>query len=328
MRGNAKRARSAAIAMTVALPILALTLALAGCGGAGARDLGTTIVVTSRGYPEEEVLREIYAQVLERAGFRVVRRELEPGRLAPEALRAGRVSGYPDHLETALTEALPAEVEDVPASTRAAYLEAKRRFAGDGIVPFPPAPFERSKLVGIQKKTAERFNVETLADLQKPARAMSVTERELYCHGRANCLGDLERKYGIVFEAFLGISLSEPSSQPYEALSHGETDAVMLITTEGRLARRKDWLVLLEDDEHRLPAANALWVTRQDVIDEAGPRYEGAIIDAQKGLTLEVIRELNAEVELDKRSAADVAADYLQSIELGVKRDESRPLEG
>ncbi|HEY5815832.1 MAG TPA: glycine betaine ABC transporter substrate-binding protein [Solirubrobacterales bacterium] len=285
--------------------------AAAGCGGAGAKENGeVTITVTSRSYPEEEVLREIYVQALEGAGFDVRRRELD-GQLAPEALEAGRVSGYPDHLETALTEAMLAEAEEVPASTTAAYREARRLFGEMGLVPFPPAPFVRTKAIGVLTSTAKERDIETLSDLKGPSRQMLVIERELYCHGRANCLGGLERTYGIVFKEFFGISLREPSSLLYKALRGGEADAVMLITTEGQLARNRKWLVLLEDDERRLPAANAFWMTSQDVIDEAGPDYEKAILDAQKGLTLEVMRELDAAVELEGKPPAKVAAEYL-----------------
>jgi glycine betaine/choline ABC-type transport system substrate-binding protein len=320
--GKAGRARSV-IGMVVALSILALALAIVGCGGGGAKASEPTIVVTSRGYPEEEVLREIYAQALAAAGFAVVRHDLEPGKLAAEALREGLVSGYPDHLETVVTEALPAKVEDVPHSTQVAYVEAKKQLAADGVVPLPPAPFERSNLVGIPRKTAQRLNLKTLADLKEPSRTMSVIERELYCHGRAKCLGGLESGYGIVFGAFIGRYLGEPSSRLYKALRDGEADAVVLTTTDGGLARGKDWLVLFEDDEDRLPAANALWVTRKDVIDEAGPKYERAIVAAQKGLTLKVMRRLNAEVELDGKRPGDVAASYLRSIDSGVQHGES-----
>ncbi len=313
---TARRAVDRKRVTAAVLPILVLCCGVSGCGSdAGSKGHSeVTIAVTSRGYPEEEVLREIYAHALDAAEFKVMRRSLEPGRLAPEELKRGRVDGYPDHLETALTEGVSAEVEDVPDSTKAAYREARRRFEGKGFVPFPPAPFERTDAVGVMKKTAEERGLKTLADLKAPSREMLVMERELYCHGRGNCLGGLERNYGIVFEGFLGISLLEPSSALYKALRAGETDAAVLITTDGQLARKKNWLVLLEDDEHRLPASNAFWLTRQDVIDEAGPGYEKAILAAQKGLTLQVMRELDAAVELEGKPPAAVAAEYLRSI--------------
>jgi glycine betaine/choline ABC-type transport system substrate-binding protein len=301
------------MAMAILLA-LALGCAATGCGGADAKENSeVTITITSRGYPEEELLREIYGQALEATGFEV-RRELELRQLAPEELEAGRVSGYPDHLVTALTEATPLEPEDVPASAQAAFREAKSRFEEEGLVPFPPASFARANAVGIPRDAVEGLDLEGFSDLKGPSRHMTVIERELYCRGRAKCLGGLEGKYGIVFESFSAISSFEPSALLYKALRTGEEDAAVLIASEGELARGKDWLVLLEDDKQRLPAANAFWMTSQDAIDEAGPDYEKAILTAQKGLTLKVIRELNAAVELDGKPPGKVAAEYLDSI--------------
>jgi len=298
--------------------LLALILGglVAGCGaGAEARqNSDVTLTVTSRPYPEEEVLGEIYAQALEAAGFKVKRDEIEAGALPWEELQKGRISGFPDHLETALSEIASVEPEEVDASAKAAYRQTKARLKEKGLVPFPPAPFGRTFAVGVLKKTARERDLESLSDLRGPSRQMTVLEREQFCHGRALCLGELERDYGIVFKSFSGSFPPEPPSLPYRSLRARKTDALMLINTEGRIADSKGWLVLLEDDQHRFPAANAFWLTSQAVVDEAGPDYERAILKAQRGLSLRIMRELDAEVELEGKSPAKAAAEYLTSI--------------
>jgi osmoprotectant transport system substrate-binding protein len=285
---------------------------MAGCGGGAKGNSDVTIVVTSRGYTEEKLLREIYAHALEAVGYEVWRRD-DPRMLPPEELEKGRISGYPDHLETALTEVTPTKLEDVPGSPAAAYREAKRRFGAKGLVPFPPLSFGRASAVAVSRKAAEEHDLETLSDLKGPSHQMGVVDGEYfcYCHGPV-CLDSLEREYGIVFKAF---SVAEPQRRLYKALGEGETDAAVVLTTEGRLARRHTRFALLEDDHHRLPASNALWLTSQKVIDEAGPDYETAILAAQKGLTLEVMRELNAAIELEGKTPGEVAAEYLESID-------------
>lgn len=285
----------------------------AGCGGATAKeDSKVTIVVTSRGYTEEKLLREIYAHALEAVGFEVKRRD-DPRMLPPEELEKGRISGYPDHLETALTEVTPVRLGDVPGSPEAAYREAKWRFGKKGLVPFRPLSFGRASAVAVSRQTAEEHDLESLSDLKGTSHRMSVVEGEYfcYCHGPV-CLDSLEREYGIAFEAF---SVAEPQRRLYKALGKGEADAAVVLTSEGRLAGRNTRFVLLEDDQHRLPASNALWLTSQKVIDEAGPDYERAILAAQKGLTLDVMRELNAAIELEGKTPGEVAAEYLESID-------------
>jgi glycine betaine/choline ABC-type transport system substrate-binding protein len=142
-----------------------------------------------------------------------------------------------------------------------------------------------------------------------------IVKGPMYCHTRTDCVGGLERRYGIVFEGYSQTKPYAPSRPLYKALKKGDANAVMLVVTDGRLLG-KNWLALLEDDENRLPAANAFWMTRQDVIDEAGPDYEKAILAAQKGLTVEVMRKLNAKVELEEEAPSKVAAEYLRSIGL------------
>jgi osmoprotectant transport system substrate-binding protein len=295
---------------TVSLTLV-LGCVIAGCGGAGAKKHGeVTIKISSRGYPDEEILREIYGRALEMTGFKVRRRVEAP---PWEALEKRRISGYPDYLETALTEATPVKLKEVPDSAGAAFRLVRRRFESKGLVPFPPARFGRTIAVAVPEKTAERFDLKTLADLRGPARKMRVADDEQYCHGPFACLFVLERNYGIAFGGFEGLYSPAVPPRVYRALRAGKADAAIVITTEGRLAREKG-LVVLEDDQHRLPASNAFWLTRQDVIDEAGPDYERAILRAQKGLTLGEMRKLDGEIELEGKRPGEVAAGYLRSI--------------
>ncbi len=299
--------QTAAILMT-----LVLGCVVAGCGAVGAKENSeVTITVTSRGYPEEEVLREIYAHALEAAGFKVARRDA-PRLAPPEELAKGEVSGYPDHLDAALVEEASIDHEDVPPRANAAFREAKRRLKEKGLVPLPPTSFGRSSVVAILKKTAKEHHIETLFDLKKLPPDASAVEGEYfcYCYG-VECLSSLERSYGVGFEA---ASRVKPPQRLYRELRVGKADAAIVVITEGRLAHKKNWLVLLEDDQHRLPAANAFWLTSQDVIDEAGPDYEKAIVGAQKGLTLKVMRELDAKVELEGKPPTKVAAEYVASL--------------
>ena len=66
--------------------------------------------------------------------------------------------------------------------------------------------------------------------------------------------------------------------------------------------------MILEDDKEVFPAGNVIFVTSQKVAEEAGPDYEKTIVQVQEGLTLPVMQELNARVELEKETAQEAAA--------------------
>ena len=71
--------------------------------------------------------------------------------------------------------------------------------------------------------------------------------------------------------------------------------------------------MILEDDKHVFPAGNIIFVTKKSTAEEAGPDYEKTILEVQKGLTLEVMQELDARVELEKETPKAAAKAYLES---------------
>ena len=53
-------------------------------------------------------------------------------------------------------------------------------------------------------------------------------------------------------------------------------------------------------------------MTDQSTVQKAGPDYMATIEKVQKGLTLPVMQELNARVDIDKQDPAAVATEYLK----------------
>jgi glycine betaine/choline ABC-type transport system substrate-binding protein len=287
---------------------IALSWTGGGCGADDARDSKVTLTVASRSSAEEVILGEIYAQALEAADYKIKRDLSLPAGLPPMEQKGHHISGYPEHLNIALKDILNIK-RDVPGDPTKAYELAREGLEERGLTAFPPAPFARSKAVGMLRVTARERGLRTLSDLKRQAEKMSLQAGD-FCPFLTDCLVGLTRFYGISFGAFF--SAAEPSLR-YKVLETGEADASMLLSTEGRLAKEKNRFVILKDDKHRMPAGNAFWVTTTDVVDEAGPAYERAIVDAQKGLTLKVMQELDAKVKLEGMRPAKVAAEYLKS---------------
>jgi glycine betaine/choline ABC-type transport system substrate-binding protein len=267
-----------------------------------------TITVGSKSTAEEVIIAEIYAQALEGAGFKVKREHRIPPGLPPFEQKGLRISGYPEHLNIALKDILKVK-RDVPGNRMTAYRIAKRGLEERGLTAFPPTSFSRSKAVGMLRKTAEERNLKTLSDLKGRAADISLAAGR-FCTFLTDCLVGLTNFYGIVFGPIMAI---EPNLR-YKVLETGRADASILLSTEARLAGKNSRFVVLEDDKHRLPAGNVFWLTTTDLVKEAGPAYEKTIVAAQKGLTLKLMRELNAKVKLEHEPVAKVAAEYLKSI--------------
>jgi glycine betaine/choline ABC-type transport system substrate-binding protein len=70
--------------------------------------------------------------------------------------------------------------------------------------------------------------------------------------------------------------------------------------------------VTLADDKKVFPPGNVTFVARQATVDRAGPDMQKTIELVQQGLTEQVMRELNARVDVDRETPKQVASEYLR----------------
>jgi glycine betaine/choline ABC-type transport system substrate-binding protein len=316
-----------------ALAALALALGIAACGssddsssseatsaettgeGAGGAIVANpdngkvSLKIGSKNFPEQEILGEIYAQALAAAGYKV-KSDLNLGSetVAHKAVKTGAISGYPEYASTALTSFFGLEPEEVPADATEAWEKANEEFEKEGLVAFEPTPFESANAVGTLKKTAEKYGLEDVSDLEGVSEKLSLYGSP-ECRQRIDCLAGLEKLYGLKFKSFHPVDIS----LRYTVLEKGQADLSILFTTDPQLSAESDKFVILEDDKHVFPAGNIIFVTTPKVVEEAGPDYEKTILQVQEGLTLEVMQELDARVELEKETPKAAAAAYLES---------------
>jgi osmoprotectant transport system substrate-binding protein len=268
-----------------------------------------SLTIGSKNFPEQEILGEIYAQGLSAAGYKV-KSDLSLGSetVALKSLEAGQISGYPEYASTALTSFFGYEPEEVPADANAAWKNANTEFEKKGLEAFAPTPFASANAVGTLKSTAEKYGLENISDLEGVSEKLSLYGSP-ECRERIDCLAGLEKLYGLKFKEFKPVDIS----LRYTVLDKGQADLSILFTTDPQLAAEKNKYVILEDDKHVFPAGNVLFVTQKKVAEEAGPDYEKTILDVQKGLTLPVMQELDARVELEKQTPKEAAAAYLEA---------------
>lgn len=322
MRSQPTRLRAAAALLLA----LALTLGVVACGssdddstssseeGGGAivsnPDNGkVSLTIGSKNFPEQEILGEIYAQALKAAGYKV-KSDLNLGSetVAHQAVKSGAISGYPEYASTALTSFFGVEPEEVPAGATPAYEKAKAEFEKEGLTAFPPTPFASANAVGTTTKFAEEEELETISDLEGKSGSMSLYGSP-ECRQRIDCLAGLEKYYGLKFKSFHPVDIG----LRYTVLEKGQADLSILFTTDPQLAAEKDKFVILEDDKEVFPAGNVIFVSKKSTVEKAGPDYEKTIVQVQEGLTLEVMQELDARVELEKQTPKQAAAAYLKS---------------
>jgi len=314
------------------LLVLALALVVAACGGgsstssseateggeegaaAGAiesnpENANVSLTIGSKNFPEQEILGEIYAQALTAAGYKVKSAlNLGSETVALKAVKTGQISGYPEYASTALTSFFGLEPEEVPADATEAWEKANEEFEKEGLTAFEPTPFASANAVGTLKTTAEKYGLKDISDLEGVSEKLSLYGSP-ECRQRIDCLAGLEKLYGLKFKSFPPVDIS----LRYTVLEKGQADLSILFTTDPQLSAEKDKFVILEDDKHVFPAGNVIFVTEQSTVEEAGPDYEKTILQVQEGLTLPVMQELDARVELEKETPKAAAKAYLES---------------
>jgi osmoprotectant transport system substrate-binding protein len=316
--------------LLAALAALALTLGVAACGGSSdttgsesSEESGSSasaiqsnpengkvsLTIGSKNFPEQEILGEIYAQALTAAGYKVKSAlNLGSETVALKAVKTGQISGYPEYASTALTSFFGLEPEEVPSDANEAWEKANQEFEKEGLQAFEPTPFASANAVGTTTATAKKYGLKTISDLEGVSEELSLYGSP-ECRQRIDCLAGLEKLYGLKFKSFTPVDIG----LRYTVLEKGQADLSILFTTDPQLAAESEKFVILEDDKKVFPSGNVIFVTSKKVAEQAGPDYESTILNVQKGLTLEVMQELDARVELEKQTPKEAAAAYLEA---------------
>jgi osmoprotectant transport system substrate-binding protein len=282
-----------------ALVWLGSVAALAACGVRGA------IAVGSKNFTESILIAEIYAQALERAGLRVVRRlNLGSTQIAMAAMARGDIDLYPEYTGTALIDVLHRAPMRDP---RAIYATVKAAFAHDyGIVWLQASPMNDSQGMATTPAISSAYDLHTLSQLARLAPRLRLATIPEFVT-RPDGLPGLQRLYG-------GFRFSSVRTYDialkYQALLDGQADVATAFTTDGAILT--DRLVVLIDDKHLWPPYNVAPLVRRAALARV-PRI-GPVLDAiAPAITSRATQAMNAQIETGGRDPADVAADFLRS---------------
>jgi osmoprotectant transport system substrate-binding protein len=299
-------AATTAAATTAAATTAAATTAASGTSSAPAG----TIVVGSKNFTESILTSEMYAQALEAAGFKVVRKfDLGTVDIAQAALVKGDISLYPEYTGTALLNVLkePKDSNDPKAVYDKVAADYLSKF---NLVVLDPAPMNDTNGIAVTKAVADKYNLKTLSDLSKVADQLRFAAIPDFIGPRSDTdgLGSLQKTYG-------GFKFKDVKSYEiglrYQALLNNQADAVVAFSTDGEISGYG--LVLLQDDKQNFPPYQFAPVVRKDVLD-ANPKIKDVLNAVSAKVTTEKISALNWKVDgPDKEEAQDVAKAFLQS---------------
>jgi osmoprotectant transport system substrate-binding protein len=210
---------------------------------------------------------------------------------------------YPEYTGVLLSEI--ARDRRRPSSASAAYTRAKAFEERRGFTLLAMTPFTDSNALAVTPRYAAKQGLGSIADLKKVpgARLGALPEFQTRFEGSVG----LKSIYGLSDFRFAPL----PSATRYSALDTGDVDILAVFTTEGQLSARR-YRVL--DDPRRLFAfQNLAPVIRRDLVRKYGKRLTDPLDAVSRRLTIDVMRAMNAAVDLKGEKPAAVAARFLKT---------------
>jgi osmoprotectant transport system substrate-binding protein len=293
--------------------VVAACPALVACSafgtGSAPRSAGeSTIVVSVSGaFAENQIVAEMYAQVLERAGY-VVEREfdLRSREISQNALDSGRIDVKPEYLSSLLLFLdRNARASDDPAGVAG---QIRELLQPRGMTLLTPAPAEDTNQFVANAETAERFDLTTMSSLARVAGQLTLGAPP-ECTQRAFCLPGLKDVYGIVFDDFQPLDVGGP--QTVAALENDDVQIGLLFSTDPRIEQRG--FVPLVDDRNLQDAENITPVIRSEKLNDE----VRTLLDAVSAkLSNDSVTELVGQVVIDGDSVTAVARRFLTANQL------------
>jgi osmoprotectant transport system substrate-binding protein len=300
-----RRFRSTALgAALLALALIGAACGEDGSGGGGGgdgEDRGT-LTVGGVAFAENQIAAEMYAQVLENAGYTVERQTgLESREVLQPAIEAGDIDIAPEYLSSLLLFLDPDAAASGDADEARSALEPLLSERGQTLLDSSEANDTNAFVV--TGETAEASDLASVSDLAPVAGDLTLGGPP-ECPERPFCIPGLQEVYGIEFGEFVPLDVGGPLT--VEALEGGDIDVGLLFSTSSVIGAN-GWVVL-EDDQQLQNAENITPVVRTEVLDD---EIEELLNAVSATLTTENITELNGRVEIDGEDPADVAAAHL-----------------
>ena len=293
--------------------VLALTLFASACSSGGddetspadgatsAAGVELTIGV-SGAFPENQLVAEMYAQVLENAGY-TINRELDIAdrELGDQALESGEIDLKPEYTGFELGFWDPkATTNGSPDEVAASLADAA---AERGLVTYAISPANSTNVFVTLPATAEERSLTDLSSVAPVAGELTLGA-PADCPDQPFCIPGLKDVYGIEFGEVR--PLDPGGKKTVAALDAGAVDIAEFFSLDPTITDKG--YVVLTDDQNLQANGNFVPLVREDVASEE----LGALLDGvTTTLTDENMRDMVGQVVNEQRDLGEVATEYL-----------------
>ncbi|MFD2170005.1 glycine betaine ABC transporter substrate-binding protein [Tumebacillus lipolyticus] len=285
----------------LALSLAAMTI---GCSDSSGSKASDQITVVGKNFTEQDIMANLVGVLLEEnTDLKIKTKAFLGGTdVCFSALKTGSADVYVEYTGTGLVNIMG---EKTISDPDAVYQKVKEQFPGKYQIEWlEPIGFNNTYAIAVTQETSQKYNLKTVSDLQAhQAEIVFGTEQEFL--DRDDGLKGMKSTYGLNFKDVKAMD----AGLKYQALTSGDVQAIDAFTTDGRLAKNN--LVLLEDDKQFFPPYYAAPIVRSEVLKQH-PEVGEALNKLAGKIDEKQMAELNAQVDVEKKKAKDVAKQWLE----------------
>jgi osmoprotectant transport system substrate-binding protein len=302
IRKHTRRAAKAAFAIAVLVPIVVGLLV--GTAGATQREK-PTISLGTKDFTEEFVLGQLYKQALEAKGYKVDYHEnIGSTEIIDTALTSGKINAYPEYIGE--IDQTVFKKTKLPKTARgwwtlAKSLEEKRSPA---FTLSNPTPFFDVDAIAVRKADAKKYHLKTVADLRKVGKQTIGARPEF--KNREEGFKGMQDVYKIHNLKYVSI----PTGLTYKALDTKKVFCINVFSTDAQLAGGK--YVVLKDPKLIFGVQNVAVIIKKSIVDQ-DPQVMSILNAVTAKLSQKAILAMNVATQLNKKSPASVAGQFLQA---------------
>lgn len=299
-----KSLRTIGISFTAALLLLVVsTVNVGGIMGTS----GNTLIAAGKLGSEPEILINMYKELIEdQTNLKV---EVKPSfgktTFLFEALKKGSIDMYPEFTGTVTSALLQPPLTNIGNNPETVYEAAKEGIKKqDNLVLLEPMAYQNTYAVAVKRSYAEEHGLKTISDLKKVERNARAGF-SLEFNDREDGNKGLKSLYGLNFS----VVTMEPSLR-YEAIDKGDVDLIDVFSTDPEIITHD--LVMLEDDKGLFPPYQGTPLLRAETIEKY-PQIVPVLNQLAHMITTDEMLKMNYAVDVEGRSANEVAVEYLKS---------------
>lgn len=220
-----------------------------------------------------------------------------------EALKSGSIDIYPEYTGTITTTLLNEKIDGISNDPQEVYEIAREEILKqDNLVYLSPSEFQNTFAIAVTQEYATMNNLNMISDLKKVENT-AIAGFSLEFNDRKDGNLGLKEIYGLN----LTVKTMEPSLR-YQAIAGNDVNIVEAFSTDSKIITHN--LKVLEDDKQLFPPYQVAPLLKQETLKKY-PELKGILEKLSNKISSKEMSEMNYKVDVEGKTAIEVAKEYL-----------------